>query len=427
MWGVFMKVLIIGQGGREHALVWKAAQSNLVEEVFVAPGNDGMNEFATRVAISENDNEALVAFAKEQNIDLTIVGPEVPLLNGIVNDFEREGLKIFGPRKEAALIEGSKNFAKELMIKYRIPTAEYQTFTNVDEAKSYIEQKGAPIVIKADGLAAGKGVTVAETLDVALDSVTDMLENAKFGDASSSVVIEEFLAGEEFSLMAFVKGENVYPMVIAQDHKRAYDNDEGPNTGGMGAYSPVPQISDEVVNTAVETILKPAAKALVSEGRSFTGILYAGLILTNDGPKVIEFNARFGDPETQVVLPRLKSDLVSSLLSILNEEPVELEWSEEAVLGVVLASKGYPNDYEKGLPIGQLSEKHEKAVIFHAGTKKVDDQFVGNGGRVLVVSGYGETISDAQEQAYTLVEKISAPALFYRKDIGNKAIKHGVS
>jgi len=427
MWGVFMKVLIIGQGGREHALVWKAAQSNLVEEVFVAPGNDGMNEFATRVAISENDNEALVAFAKEQNIDLTIVGPEVPLLNGIVNDFEREGLKIFGPRKEAALIEGSKNFAKELMIKYRIPTAEYQTFTNVDEAKSYVEQKGAPIVIKADGLAAGKGVTVAETLDVALDSVTDMLENAKFGDASSSVVIEEFLAGEEFSLMAFVKGENVYPMVIAQDHKRAYDNDEGPNTGGMGAYSPVPQISDEVVNTAVETILKPAAKALVSEGRSFTGILYAGLILTNDGPKVIEFNARFGDPETQVVLPRLKSDLVSSLLSILNEEPVELEWSEEAVLGVVLASKGYPNDYEKGLPIGQLSEKHEKAVIFHAGTKKVDDQFVNNGGRVLVVSGYGETISDAQEQAYALVEKISVPALFYRKDIGNKAIKHGVS
>ncbi|UHA60751.1 phosphoribosylamine--glycine ligase [Metabacillus litoralis] len=422
-----MKVLIIGQGGREHALVWKAAQSNLVEEVFVAPGNDGMDELATRVAISENDNEALVAFAKEQNIDLTIVGPEVPLLNGIVNDFESEGLNIFGPRKEAALIEGSKNFAKELMIKYKIPTAEYQTFTNVDEAKSYVEQKGAPIVIKADGLAAGKGVTVAETLDVALDSVTDMLANAKFGDASSSVVIEEFLDGEEFSLMAFVKGEKVYPMVIAQDHKRAYDNDEGPNTGGMGAYSPVPQISDEVVNTAVETILKPAAKALVSEGRSFTGILYAGLILTNDGPKVIEFNARFGDPETQVVLPRLKSDLVSSLLSILNEEPVSLEWSQEAVLGVVLASKGYPNDYEKGLPIGQLSEKHEKAVIFHAGTKKVDDQFVGNGGRVLVVSGYGETISDAQEQAYALVEKISAPALFYRKDIGNKAIKHGVS
>jgi len=422
-----MKVLIIGQGGREHALVWKAAQSKLVEEVFVAPGNDGMDELATRVDISETDNQSLISFAKEKKIDLTIVGPEVPLLNGIVNDFEAAGLKIFGPREEAALIEGSKNFAKELMIKYNIPTAEYQTFTDVEKAKAYIQEKGAPIVIKADGLAAGKGVTVAETLEVALDSVTDMLENAKFGDASSSVVIEEFLAGEEFSLMAFVKGEKVFPMVIAQDHKRAYDNDEGPNTGGMGAYSPVPQIPEEVVETAIETILKPAAKALVTEGRSFTGILYAGLILTANGPKVIEFNARFGDPETQVVLPRLESDLVESLLAILNDEPVELKWSEQAVLGVVLASKGYPNDYEKGLPIGTLTEKHEEAVIFHAGTKKVEEQFVNNGGRVLVVSGYGSTIQDAQKQAYELVEQISAPALFYRKDIGNKAIKHVVS
>lgn len=422
-----MKVLIIGQGGREHALVWKAAQSNLVEEVFVAPGNDGMNDLATRVSISESDNKGLLDFAKEKNIDLTIVGPEVPLLNGIVNEFEKAGLKVFGPSKEAALIEGSKNFAKEIMFKYNIPTADYQTFTALEEAKAYVEEKGAPIVIKADGLAAGKGVTVAETLDVAIDSLTEMLEDGKFGAASQSVVVEEFLAGEEFSLMAFVKGEKVYPMVIAQDHKRAYDNDEGPNTGGMGAYSPVPQISEQVVATAVETILKPAAKALVSEGRSFTGILYAGLILTTDGPKVIEFNARFGDPETQVVLPRLESDLVESLLAILDDKPVELTWSSKAVLGVVLASKGYPNEYEKGLPIGQLTEKHDEAVIFHAGTKKVDDQFVNNGGRVLVVSGYGDTISEAQENAYELVEQVAAPALFYRKDIGNKAIKHGVS
>jgi phosphoribosylamine---glycine ligase len=254
-----------------------------------------------------------------------------------------------------------------------------------------------------------------------------MLEDAKFGEASSSVVVEEFLAGEEFSLMAFVKGENVYPMVIAQDHKRAYDNDEGPNTGGMGAYSPVPQIPQQVVDTAVETILKPAAKALVSEGRSFTGILYAGLILTTDGPKVIEFNARFGDPETQVVLPRLESDLVESLLAILDDKPVELVWSSKAVLGVVLASKGYPNEYEKGQPIGALTASHEEAVIFHAGTKKVEDQFVTNGGRVLVVSGYGDTIREAQKQAYELVEKISAPALFHRNDIGFKAIKHDVS
>jgi phosphoribosylamine--glycine ligase len=422
-----MKVLIIGQGGREHALVWKAAQSNLVEEVFVAPGNDGMNELATRVAISESDTQGLLEFAKEKNIDLTIVGPEVPLLNGVVNEFQAAGLKVFGPTKEAALIEGSKNFAKELMIKYNIPTADYQTFTALEEAKAYVEKKGAPIVIKADGLAAGKGVTVAETVDVALESLTEMLEGGKFGDASQSVVVEEFLAGEEFSLMAFVKGEKVYPMVIAQDHKRAFDNDEGPNTGGMGAYSPVPQISEQVVDTAVETILKPAAKALVSEGRSFTGILYAGLILTTEGPKVIEFNARFGDPETQVVLPRLESDLVESLLAILDDKPVELAWSSKAVLGVVLASKGYPNEYEKGLPIGQLTASLEEAVIFHAGTKKVEDQFVTNGGRVLVVSGYGDTIRDAQDQAYELVEKISAPALFYRRDIGFKAIKHGVS
>jgi phosphoribosylamine--glycine ligase len=386
-----------------------------------------MNDLATRVSISESDNKGLLDFAKEKNIDLTIVGPEVPLLNGIVNEFEKAGLKVFGPSKEAALIEGSKNFAKEIMFKYNIPTADYQTFTALEEAKAYVEEKGAPIVIKADGLAAGKGVTVAETLDVAIDSLTEMLEDGKFGAASQSVVVEEFLAGEEFSLMAFVKGEKVYPMVIAQDHKRAYDNDEGPNTGGMGAYSPVPQISEQVVAIAVETILKPAAKALVSEGRSFTGILYAGLILTTDGPKVIEFNARFGDPETQVVLPRLESDLVESLLAILDDKPVELTWSSKAVLGVVLASKGYPNEYEKGLPIGQLTEKHDEAVIFHAGTKKVDDQFVNNGGRVLVVSGYGDTISEAQENAYELVEQVAAPALFYRKDIGNKAIKHGVS
>ena len=422
-----MKVLIIGQGGREHALVWKAVKSNLVDEVFVAPGNDGMNDLATRVSISESDTQGLLEFAKEKNIDLTIVGPEIPLLNGVVNEFEAAGLKIFGPTKEAALIEGSKNFAKELMVKYDIPTADYQTFTSLDDAKAYVEEKGAPIVIKADGLAAGKGVTVAETVDVAIESLTEMLEGGKFGDASQSVVVEEFLAGEEFSLMAFVKGEKVYPMVIAQDHKRAYDNDEGPNTGGMGAYSPVPQISEQVVETAIETILKPAAKALVSEGRSFTGILYAGLILTTAGPKVIEFNARFGDPETQVVLPRLESDLVESLLAILDDKPVELAWSQKAVLGVVLASKGYPNEYEKGLPIGSLTATNEEAVIFHAGTKKVEDQFVNNGGRVLVVSGFGETILDAQKQAYELVEKVAAPALFYRTDIGYKAIKHGVS
>lgn len=419
-----MKVLIIGRGGREHTLAWKSAQSKDVETVFVAPGNDGMTDYATIVPIDENDIEKLIQFAQTEKVDLTIVGPEVPLSNGIVNQFEAEGLAIFGPTKEAALIEGSKKFAKELMVKYNIPTADYASFSSLDEAKSYVEEKGAPIVIKADGLAAGKGVTVAETVEVALESLHEMLQNSKFGAASQSVVVEEFLAGEEFSLMAFVKGETVYPMVIAQDHKRAYDGDLGPNTGGMGAYSPVPQISQQIVETAIETILKPVAKAMVNEGRSFTGILYAGLILTNEGPKVIEFNARFGDPETQVVLPRLESDLIEIITTILNEEKAELSWSDTAVLGVVLAAKGYPEEYDKNVPIGSLTHQEERAHVFHAGTKKVQNEFVTNGGRVIVVSAYGSTIQEAQNKAYEVVEKIATPALFYRKDIGEKAIKY---
>ncbi|MFC0273205.1 phosphoribosylamine--glycine ligase [Metabacillus herbersteinensis] len=419
-----MKVLIIGRGGREHTLAWKSAQSKDVEIVFVAPGNDGMTDCATIVPIDENDIEKLIQFAQTEKIDLTIVGPEVPLLNGIVNQFEAEGLAIFGPTKEAALIEGSKKFAKDLMVKYNIPTADYASFTSLDEAKSYVEEKGAPIVIKADGLAAGKGVTVAETVEVAIESLHEMLQNSKFGAASQSVVVEEFLAGEEFSLMAFVKGETVYPMVIAQDHKRAYDGDLGPNTGGMGAYSPVPQISGQVIETAVETILKPVAKAMVEEGRSFTGILYAGLILTNEGPKVIEFNARFGDPETQVVVPRLESDLIEILIAILNEEKVELSWSDTAVLGVVLAAKGYPEEYEKNVPIGMFTHEEESAIVFHSGTKKDQNEFVTNGGRVIVVSAYGNTIQEAQEKAYKVVEQVATPALFYRKDIGEKAIKY---
>lgn len=415
-----MKVLVIGQGGREHALVWKIAQSKNIEEIFVAPGNDGMDNLATRIDICETDNKRLLNFAKEKQIDLTIVGPEVPLLNGIVNEFEQAGLKIFGPRKEAAIIEGSKNFAKELMKKYRIPTANYQTFTDVELAKKYVKEKGAPIVIKADGLAAGKGVVVAETVDIALDTVVDMLDGNKFGD---SVVIEEFLEGEEFSFMAFVKGEKVYPLVVAQDHKRAYDGDLGPNTGGMGAYSPVPQIPQEVLDIAIETILEPTAKAMVLEERSFTGILYAGLILTKDGPKVIEFNARFGDPETQVLLPRLSSDLVEVLLDILNDKPTELKWINKSVLGVVLASKGYPNEYEKGFSIGSLETDKEDVIVFHAGTKRIDNGFVNNGGRVAVVSGYGESLEEARDKVYSVVDELTSTSLFYRKDIGYRALK----
>jgi phosphoribosylamine---glycine ligase len=417
-----MKVLIIGRGGREHVIAWKAAQSPLVTKLYAAPGNPGIAEIAELVDIDENDPEALVQFAKNKGIDLTIVGPEAPLLNGIVNRFQEEGLRIFGPRKEAALIEGSKAFAKELMKKYSVPTAEYQSFTSYEEAKAYVEQKGAPIVIKADGLAAGKGVTVAMTLQEALDALHEMMVEAKFGEASQQVVIEEFLEGEEFSLLAFVHGEKAYPMTIAQDHKRAFDNDEGPNTGGMGAYSPVPQISEEVVQQAVERIVQPIAKALVLENRPFTGILYAGLIATAQGPKVIEFNARFGDPEAQVVLPRLENDFIQLIVDLLEQNEVELKWSKEATVGVVLASEGYPNSYKSGYVIEGLNELRQDTLVFHAGTKEENGTLYTNGGRVLLIAAKGETLQQAQQNVYEEIKKIKCDSLFYRKDIGNKAI-----
>ncbi|WP_353853667.1 phosphoribosylamine--glycine ligase [Bacillus sp. Bos-x628] len=418
-----MNVLIIGRGGREHTIAWKVNQSELVSQVFVAPGNDGMTSVASLVPIDEGDHEALIRFAKENDIGLTVIGPEVPLIAGIVDAFEQSGLKVFGPNAKAAVIEGSKEFAKDLMKNYDIPTAAYATFTSFEKAKAYVEEKGAPIVIKADGLAAGKGVTVAMTLEEAIDCLHDFLEDEKFGDASASVVIEEFLTGEEFSLMAFVNGENVYPMVIAQDHKRAFEDDKGPNTGGMGAYSPVPHISDEIVKQAVEEIVKPAARAMVQEERPFTGILYAGLMLTPEGSKVIEFNARFGDPETQVVLPRLESDLVQVFLDILDGKNVDLQWKDTAAVSVVLASEGYPEDYEKGMPIGALQTTVSDVVIFHAGTKKENDQFVTNGGRVANVTAFDDTFEAARSRVYEAVEEIIQPGLFYRRDIGARALK----
>ncbi|AIK36482.1 phosphoribosylamine--glycine ligase [Bacillus pseudomycoides] len=416
-----MKVLVIGRGGREHALAWKFAQSEQVEKVYVAPGNEGMRDVATPVAIDENDFDALVLFAKENNIGLTFVGPEIPLMNGIVDRFEAEGLRVFGPNKAAAVIEGSKAFTKELMKKYDIPTAAYETFTNYEEAVAYIRKIGAPIVIKADGLAAGKGVTVAMTLEEALQAVKEMLQDVKFGEASKKVVIEEFLDGQEFSLMAFVNGTTVYPMVIAQDHKRAFDGDKGPNTGGMGAYSPVPQIPESAVEVAIETVLHPTAQAMIKEGRSFTGILYAGLILTNEGPKVIEFNARFGDPETEVVLPRLDNDLVDVCNSVLDGEKLVLKWSEEAVIGVVLASKGYPEVYEKGAIIHGL-DTLEDAIVFHAGTAMKRGDFVTNGGRVLFVACKAKDLQEAKDKVYKEIAKIKSDGLFYRNDIGYRAI-----
>ncbi|MEB9502540.1 phosphoribosylamine--glycine ligase [Bacillus anthracis] len=418
-----MNVLVIGRGGREHALAWKFAQSEKVEKVYVAPGNEGMRDVATPIDIDENDFDALILFAKENHVELTFVGPEIPLMNGIVDRFKEEGLRVFGPNKAAAVIEGSKAFTKELMKKYNIPTAAYETFTDYEEAVQYIEKVGAPIVIKADGLAAGKGVTVAMTLEEALQATKEMLQDVKFGEASKKVVIEEFLDGQEFSLMAFVNGTTVHPMVIAQDHKRAFDGDKGPNTGGMGAYSPVPQISESAVQEAIETVLHPTAKAMIQENRSFTGILYAGLILTNDGPKVIEFNARFGDPETEVVLPRLENDLVDVCNAVLDESELTLQWSEESVIGVVLASKGYPEAYKKGEIIKGLDALQD-VIVFHAGTAMKHGDFVTKGGRVLFVACKANSLQEAKDTVYKEIGKIESDGLFYRSDIGYRAIGH---
>ncbi|MCE4049938.1 MULTISPECIES: phosphoribosylamine--glycine ligase [Bacillaceae] len=418
-----MKVLVIGRGGREHTICTKIKESKLVETIFVAPGNVGMTDVAERVSIEETEVDKLVEFALDNKVDLTVVGPEVPLLLGVVDKLEAAGLKVFGPRQKAAEIEGSKSFAKDLMKKYEIPTGKYETFSDYEQAKAYILEHGAPIVIKADGLAAGKGVTVAMTLEEALASIEEMLVGAKFGDASATVVIEEFLAGEEFSLMSFVNGDTVIPLEIAQDHKRAYDGDQGPNTGGMGAYSPVPHIDEKIVQTAIETIVKPTAQAMITEDRSFTGILYAGLIATEEGPKVIEFNARLGDPETQVVLPRMKSDLVEVLLAILEGETPVIEWHDEDMLGVVVAAKGYPESYGKGAVIKGLNTM-EDVSIFHAGTSLDEDgNFTVDGGRVLLVAAKSKTIKAAQDKVYKELEKLESDGVFYRKDIGFKAIK----
>ncbi|PJW20381.1 phosphoribosylamine--glycine ligase [Geobacillus thermodenitrificans] len=418
-----MNILVVGRGGREHAIAWKVAQSPLAGKLYAAPGNPGIGEVAELVNIDELDIDALVQFAKQNAIDLTIVGPEAPLAAGIADRFMAEGLRIFGPNQAAALIEGSKAFAKELMKTYGIPTAEHATFSSYEEAKAYIEEKGAPIVIKADGLAAGKGVTVAQTVEEALAAAKAALVDGQFGTAGSQVVIEEYLEGEEFSFMAFVNGEKVYPLAIAQDHKRAYDGDEGPNTGGMGAYSPVPQISADMVQRALETILRPTAKALASEGRPFTGVLYAGLIATAEGPKVIEFNARFGDPEAQVVLPRLKTDLLEAILAVMEGKELELEWTNEAVLGVVLAAKGYPGAYERGVAIRGFDRLAPDALLFHAGTKREGGTLYTNGGRVLLLAAKGGTLAEAKEKAYQQLAAIECDGLFYRRDIGRRAIE----
>lgn len=417
-----MKILVIGRGGREHAIAWKAAQSPLTTQLFIAPGSEGMRNIQNvpveLVPIDEYDSVGLLRFAKEQQIDLTIVGPEAALMDGIANKFAQAGLPIFAPTKEAARIEGSKQFAKELMSKYNIPTATFKTFAKYDEAKSYLDEVGAPIVIKYDGLAAGKGVVVAMTADEADEALKDMLLDNHFG--YGKVVMEEFLEGPEFSLLTLVNGEQVVPLAIAQDHKRAYDGDKGPNTGGMGAYSPVPVIPQNQIDWAVEHIMKPTAKALATEGCPFCGVLYGGLMLTKDGPKVIEFNARFGDPETEVVLPKMKSDLIQHMLDLLEHKDTKAEFHEEAFLGVVLAANGYPGKYGKEHVIKNLDQVQQ--LVFHMGTSVKNGEVVSNGGRVLFVVGRGQNIQEAQADAYAGVQKIDCPELFHRKDIGWQAL-----
>ena len=419
-----MKLLVVGSGGREHAIAKKLLESQGVEQVFVAPGNDGMTlDGVDLVNIGISEHSRLIEFAKENDIAWSFIGPDDALAAGIVDDFNQAGLKAFGPSRLAAELEWSKDFAKEIMVKYGVPTAAYGTFSDFEEAKAYIEKQGAPIVVKADGLALGKGVVVAETVEQAVEAAHDMLLDNKFGDSGARVVIEEFLDGEEFSLFAFVNGDKFYIMPTAQEHKRAYDGDKGPNTGGMGAYAPVPHLPQSVVDQSVETIIKPVLKGMIAEGRSYLGVLYAGLILTADGPKVIEFNSRFGDPETQIILPRLTSDFAQNITDILDKKEPAITWLDEGVtLGVVVASEGYPLDYEKGLP---LPEKTEGDIItYYAGAKFAENSraLLSNGGRVYMLVTTADTVSAAQKKIYDQLKKQDSTGLFYRHDIGGKAL-----
>jgi len=422
------KILIIGNGGREHALAWKAAKSESVEHVYVAPGNAGTATEAklSNVELDVLDFERLAGFAKEQQIDLTIVGPEAPLVEGIVDYFNEQGLACFGPSKGAAQLEGSKAFTKDFLARHDIPTAAYQSFTEVEPALAYLREMGAPIVVKADGLAAGKGVIVAETLDVAEAAVRDMLSGNAFGDAGCRVVIEEFLSGEEASFIVIADGENVLPMATSQDHKRAGNGDSGPNTGGMGAYSPAPVVTDEVYEKIMSKVIMPTIKGMASEGNTYTGFLYAGLMIDECGePKVIEYNCRFGDPETQPIMMRLKSDLVELCEAALNKslDQRDTEWDDRPSVGVVLAAGGYPAHYEKGDIISGLDADDDNLTkIFHAGTTLKDDKVVTNGGRVLCATALGQTISEAQSQAYKLANKIDWKDVYKRDDIAYRAI-----
>lgn len=428
-----MKVLIIGSGGREHALGWKVAQSPLVSQIFVAPGNAGtaLETKLQNIDIAVTDIKGLVTFAKQQSIDLTIVGPEAPLVIGVVDAFRREGLAIFGPTQAAAQLEGSKAFTKDFLARHKIPTAEYQNFTEIEPAIAYLREKGAPIVIKADGLAAGKGVIVAMTLKEAEDAVRDMLAGNIFGEAGHRVVIEEFLDGEEASFIVMVDGKNVEPMATSQDHKRVGDHDTGLNTGGMGAYSPAPVVTSAIFNRVMEQIIYPTVKGMALEGNTYTGFLYAGLMIDQQGnPKVIEFNCRFGDPETQPIMMRLQSDLVELCLAAVNGklDSIQSKWDPRPALGVVMAANGYPGKYTThdeihGLPLNSTPD----SKVFHAGTVLENGKVYTHGGRVLCVTALGNSVLQAQQHAYALLKPIHWHGCFYRHDIGYRAIEREIT
>lgn len=427
--GQFMKLLIIGSGGREHAIAWKSAQSEIVSQVFVAPGNAGTAQEAKveNVPISVSDLKALLNFAQDNAVDLTIVGPEAPLVAGIVDRFQEAGLRCFGPSQAAAQLEGSKAFSKDFLSRHHIPTATYAKFIEVDKAIAYIRQVGVPIVIKADGLAAGKGVILAKTEEEAIKAVQDMLQANRFGEAGHRVIIEAFLEGEEASFICLVDGEHILPLATSQDHKARDEGDKGPNTGGMGAYSPAPVVTPTIHARIMTDIIEPTVRGMAAEGYPYTGFLYAGLMIDAQGnPKVLEYNCRFGDPETQPILQRLRSDLVELCLATLDKRlhQVEAVWDSRAALGVVLAAGGYPQSYEKGFIINGLKEAVQlEGKIFHAGTLEKAGEIVTSGGRVLCACALGETVREAQSDAYALVKKIQWEGMYYRQDIGYRAAK----
>jgi phosphoribosylamine--glycine ligase len=421
-----MRILVIGGGGREHAIVWALKKSEKVKEIFCAPGNAGIAQLAECVPIAVGQFDELIRFAKDAAIDLVFVGPDDPLADGIVDAFEAAGIQAYGPRKNAAEIEGSKIFMKNLLKKYDIPTAKYETFTDYESASAYLREQSTPIVIKADGLAAGKGVTVAATLEEAEQALREAMVDKVFGEAGNQIVIEEFLEGQEMSILAFVDGETVRAMVPAQDHKPIFDGDKGPNTGGMGTYTPLPHIDQAIIDESIQNIIIPTAKAMVSEGRPFRGVLFAGLMITKDGPKTIEFNARMGDPETQVVLPRLQTDLIDIVIASLNGrlDQLDIQWSDEAAVCVVVASEGYPASYPKGRVITGLADAEAQgALVFHAGTAEKDGHIVTNGGRVLGIVGRGRDIAEARARAYEAVSVIDFEGKQNRTDIAAKALR----